>query len=1774
RIYLDCVGKKEFLNTAAEGEEPNGDTYVAAKLTIDKQVEPGKAKFALSYQGAGIYSSPGVSKKAGYVTLCVSAHSILIDQSDDYYSNIKSVLPTDYLRRQKFNDNAEISYKKYIFLRDLQAVRFLKEFFGENGGGQGTVDGVDTSAWAGLWDGTTIEVSGSSQGGWQSLAVAALDHDITKMTANVPGMSDIYSGVYEPGRDFYDSGYYHYSQKYFDGVSLAKRIVCDSYIRTGLGDKTCPASIVICVYNALNTKKELTIWQCMPHSQGKTYADGTAKPSWTYSENFKLGYSDSLTFDFDVASISGNAVSLGADGKTITADNIGEAVVSFENGFPSITLEVVPAVLNIAITNGISGDTSDFEDGLDIAFSNRRDELIRIAEDWDDFASENSEGKYIKGESYYFLMDDGNGSFPTRSAAAQALKAAFTASGADYCAMIAEPSLGVTSSAMYAMQLMPKDYPDMYVVGKSDADLVSVGRASGNAILSIVDANQPYDENVIDVYNTATGRVMNTFDTIAEGEDCPIAIVPSQPHSIRDGIEYSVEGLNISDMLVITGDSNGGKIVVNSKEYIITNSCVDFGTADNFSWILDNDYNLIISGKAIDASFDYLAYADKIKTVTLEEGITEVASGAFAGLTALESIKLPHSLETVADDAISASADLEIIAYENNESAIQLALACGTSITSLGLSFDAGDDLMAVLKDGTLTITGTGTVVNSGCTASYGSWTKSAWYDYYSQITKIVIKAPVTTLAGGCFTYIKNLKTVEIPKTLNNISGYSFGFCYGLNTIYIGGSETVEGTLDLRNVTSIGTYAFTICRNFDRVIFSDELKSISSYAFSSDSDFAVVEIPESVTYIGSNAFSHSQTNAPGIKTVFIKGNVDIASSDAFKDIAGTRIICATEYTYNMLKSFAYENIELFYAEGLKEYGIEDGFFWIIDKNYQLSITPSGDITYAACPWEEYKTSIKSVAVGDGATVIDSAVFSGLTALEKVTLPYTLTSVSTDAFEGCSGFTLYGYESNEATMALVSANENITFVSLGAFGNAGTDLQWKYSDGVLEIFGTGTTVNPGTTGYGSWVNSSFYPYFNKITKVIIGPSVTTVYNDAFANMDALLTVEIPAGLTKLNYEAFAYCDKLNTIYISGNEPIEGTFDLSNITSFNNYALHFCPSVKNVILGNITTISTHAFSRCASLETVTVNNTNTVEVMANAFYSSASINKSMKTVIFKGPMTATATSFSDVAMNIYVASAEDAEAFNALGYVNAKAVFLTDASSAIAHEGFAVRIEGYNGLRSFFSFDNSVLKANKMGGNELVEYGAILASRENYEKYGVALISDGENYITANSKIVKKAVFKGETQVGKTLSTSDDDFVRFAATVTNFSSNYTSDIYFCGYEIWKTADGTEKIFYTDCADDDYDLTNIYRVSLNTYKNGLVNAQNDKESIVWNILSEAGAVTLNAGTDYTLTDGLTDLDGNPFGDTFVFRDVIAATQSSSTSTKLLEFGKGTSRITLLSDPAGGYIAVYRPVGETGSVPSIAGSAYNAGRGNQLHSNFGTNYTHNSIAYTVDTARPNPTVSSDIYKNIHTVILDYGITSIGKGAFANNGYATTYIYPTSLTTLSSHVFYGASGITTMFRADPENPGEIENGLVDISMISSVGTSYLFTKCINIVKLHLPGNLTKIETTFISVVSSTSSALQKIWCGDKTEPENGTIDLTGANITTIGSIAFKGVINISTVKLPNTCTTIDAKAFYDRTSTATMESLKTIVQETKVDAIATYCGTIVSYVDFDGKAH
>lgn len=81
-----------------------------------------------------------------------------------------------------------------------------------------------------------------------------------------------------------------------------------------------------------------------------------------------------------------------------------------------------------------------------------------------------------------------------------------------------------------------------------------------------------------------------------------------------------------------------------------------------------------------------------------------------------------------------------------------------------------------------------------------------------------------------------------------------------------------------------------------------------------------------------------------------------------------------------------------------------------------------------------------------------------------------------------------------------------------------------------------------------------PTFDKVSKVIIGDGITSI--NGMQNNQQLKVVEFPTSLTTVGDTAFESCRNLATIYVKGNDPVEGNFDLTNVTKLGGYCFDAC------------------------------------------------------------------------------------------------------------------------------------------------------------------------------------------------------------------------------------------------------------------------------------------------------------------------------------------------------------------------------------------------------------------------------------------------------------------------------------------------------------------------------------------------------------------------------------------------------------------------------------------
>ena len=142
--------------------------------------------------------------------------------------------------------------------------------------------GVDYIASLPEWNGKTVGVTGSSQGGFLSLAVAALDKRVTFLAAVHDAMCD-----YEAELHGVAGGWPHYfynegkapaagkldaltqarleGARYYDGVNFARRITVPGWYSFGYNDEVVPPTSAYGLYNTIKAPKTLSLYQMTGH---------------------------------------------------------------------------------------------------------------------------------------------------------------------------------------------------------------------------------------------------------------------------------------------------------------------------------------------------------------------------------------------------------------------------------------------------------------------------------------------------------------------------------------------------------------------------------------------------------------------------------------------------------------------------------------------------------------------------------------------------------------------------------------------------------------------------------------------------------------------------------------------------------------------------------------------------------------------------------------------------------------------------------------------------------------------------------------------------------------------------------------------------------------------------------------------------------------------------------------------------------------------------------------------------------------------------------------------------------------------------------------------------------------------------------------------------------------------------------------------------------------------------------------------------------------------
>lgn len=306
-----------------------------------------------------------------------------------------------------------------------------------------------------------------------------------------------------------------------------------------------------------------------------------------------------------------------------------------------------------------------------------------------------------------------------------------------------------------------------------------------------------------------------------------------------------------------------------------------------------------------------------------------------------------------------------------------------------------------------------------------------------SQITSVIIPNSIVIIDNGVFNGCYFLNSVSLPNTITKIGKSSFSYCEKLTEIEIPNS-----------VKSIGEYAFNGCSRLASISIPEGVTKIENYTFLDCSGLKTITLPSTITSIGNSAFamgaSWETTDEGGMQLIYYKRSIKcdavipptLGNSLFDYNIITMEVPFASMMAYKEDESWARYDITYLSKE-------VDGQNFVPTSDTEIELSSknneedgyNGDVVIPVEVTIEDQTYTVS-SIGESA-------FAECTEMTSVSVPASITTIASTAFDGCTGLELLDMSENTAltiidgnTFSTCTALETVNFpTSLESIGTS-------------------------------------------------------------------------------------------------------------------------------------------------------------------------------------------------------------------------------------------------------------------------------------------------------------------------------------------------------------------------------------------------------------------------------------------------------------------------------------------------------------------------------------------------------------------------------------------------------------------------------------------------------------------------------------------------------------------------------------------------------------------
>lgn len=474
------------------------------------------------------------------------------------------------------------------------------------------------------------------------------------------------------------------------------------------------------------------------------------------------------------------------------------------------------------------------------------------------------------------------------------------------------------------------------------------------------------------------------------------------------------------------------------------------------------------------------AYSNKVSTVNVNEGVTELDQGLFycASPNAITKVTLPSTLTKIGRLCFYNSTKLTTITIPRN-------------VTSIG--DDAFGNVNAIFKlyRGSYADT---YLTNLGKSVSY--------------IQESISDATVT-LSNSSYLYDGNAKTPTVTvkigdtKLINEkdyILSYTDNIEVGTAHVIIQGKGAYSGNKVVN---------FSIVKKENSLNYWPAVILLSQVAYEYDG----TEKTPKVTVTNNGELLSENIDY----SVSYNNNIDVGN--AVVKINGIGKYCGSVTAQFVI----YDDANVIIENGT----CGNNVMWALYGDMRLVISGNGemknyDFKSPQSPWRKYAKTIASIDIGKSITTIGNFAFDHCYHVEKVEIPDQVTSIGESAFSHC-------YKLQE-----VNISQNVVEIGNNAFINCKSLEQCVLPDG-LKTIGNQAFVNckfenviiPNTV---TSVGKSAFSSCEKLQTITISNRLRELPEFIFSSCSELNNVEIPSSVKKIDDRSFVNCYKLKSITI--------------------------------------------------------------------------------------------------------------------------------------------------------------------------------------------------------------------------------------------------------------------------------------------------------------------------------------------------------------------------------------------------------------------------------------------------------------------------------------------------------------------------------------------------------------------------------------------------------------------------------------------------------------------